>query len=210
MERKRVLVSFGDILGFTPWIKRPSSAPEDVASLMTAIYDEFESFAVSSGGVVKYIGDSVMVILEMKAGHSCSVTLNFMRKSFSFAERVEAIIKTCWPRPTGFRLRMAAGYVYKHNIMTSLDGKVGHSAEYIGYPVNLAQRLLYVQPSTLCICHESVKQILGKKKHGLRLDPIKLPTENPRGIDSEDLTGLWSFRLESSREKPDRRSARKT
>jgi len=172
---------------------------------MGELYDEFERFAIASGGFAKYTGDGMVVFKELANGHNCGMMLEFMRESYSFAATIQKMMHSRWPArsvtgvstaPIGFRLRMVAGYVHKKFLMKPMPGAAHRSAEYFGYPVNLAQRLLSVQPEELCICHDSVVQILGKAKKGLVLSQVQEPKEHPAGIDAEDLQGLWSFRFE--------------
>jgi len=203
MERKRVIVAYGDIFGFAQWIKRPANAPEDIQALMEDAYEAFTDYSVSIGGVSKFMGDGIVVIKELSIGHNCRLVLDIMRKSYFFTEKVNKIIQNHWPRPHGFRVRLVAGYVYKKmvdckNCMQGFtSNKINNVAEYIGYPINLAQRLLYVEPQTWCICHESVKQIIGAKRSGVKFHHIKNPRDNPRGIDKEDLRSLIQFSFDS-------------
>lgn len=201
MERVRVLVCYGDILGFSEWIKRPANAPEEVESLMHGVYEEFEKFATDSKGFAKYLGDGIMIVIELGPKNNSCLAVDFMRKSCLFVDSINKLIHSHWPRPHGFRLRMVAGYVYKkslgcQNCMVKLTGgQRGQSAEFIGYPINLAQRILYVQPNITLLCHESVKQLIGKKRHDLILQKIKVPKVRAPGIDNEDLRNLHVFKL---------------
>lgn len=203
MERKRIIVSYGDILGFAQWIKRPANAPEDVQSLMGSVYAEFEHYSTSIAGTTKFMGDGIVVIKELCVGHNCRTVLDIMRKSYLFTEKINSIIQNHWPRPHGFRLRLVAGYVYKKmvhckNCSIGIDTeKINRAPEYIGYPINLAQRLLYVEPQTWCICHESVNQIIGNKRMGVKFRRIPNPKDNPRGIDRDDLRNLSQFSFDS-------------
>lgn len=201
MERKRIIVAYGDILGFGRWIKRPSSSFEEVKTLMEEIYVEFDRFGLMNGGQTKYLGDGIMVVKELQTGHNCCMVLEFMRSSYRFAMKIQGIIEKHWPRPEGFRIRIASGYVYKKNMaclncVLSQNTAPGLKGEYIGYPINLAQRLLYVEPHILCICSEDVRQIIGQKKDGVILERIKSVKTNLRGVDPDDLRGLWSIKVD--------------
>lgn len=196
MERKRVLVAFGDILGFGTWTKRAVHSPEDLHDLINFVYDEFELFTEESGWYVKFLGDGIMVVRELSNGHNCGITVEFMKRCYEFSVRVHEGILSSYPRPDGFRLRMTAGYVWKRrSVQRSRTGRRAFP-EYIGYPVNLAQRLLEVSPETLCICHDTVRAIVGERKMGIRFERMENRKEILRGVDPEDVQGLWSFMKE--------------
>jgi hypothetical protein len=203
MERKRALVAYGDIHGFSSWIKRPANSPEEVDSLMEDVSNEFQKFAVESKGYSKYMGDGIMVILELGPKNNSSLVIDFMRRSCLFVESVNKVIHAHWPRPHGFRLRLVLGYVYKkvmlcRNCLSKPSGRLqGQCAEFIGYPINLSQRILHVEPNISLLCHESVKQIIGKKRCDLILKKIPIPRVKAPGIDRDDLRSLHSVKLNS-------------
>ncbi len=95
-----------------------------------------------------------------------------------------------YPSPDGFRIRLVCGYVDKFLVVD--PGNVKEKVyEYNGYAINLSQRLLEIAPATPFICHESAVKILKKKHPGFRLRKLVDTPERPRGIDSEDISGLW-------------------
>jgi len=87
-------------------------------------------------------------------------------------------------------MRAACGHVDQLIVEDPLDPK-RKVPEYVGYCVNLAQRLLEIAPNTPYICHESVIKILGTRKQIFKFRRIVNTPERPRGIDSEDIAGLW-------------------
>lgn len=186
MERRKVIVAFGDILGFTAWTRRASNAPEDCELLIQKIYEEFAALQSEMKCHFKLLGDGFMVLRELRQEKSCRVIGQFLRELYLVAERIDRIVKDHPPpRPDGFRVRVAIGRVF-----------MPARKEYAGYPINLAQRLLEVSPHVLCICHESVgPALIEKKAHGIRVERMAVPKETPRGVDSDDLKGLWSFQF---------------
>ncbi len=192
MERKRVLVAFGDILGFGSWMIRASNAPEVTHDLIDQVYAEFERFMAHMNCHVKFLGDGLMIIREMGGGHNCKMTREFLVDAYHFAFSVNEIIKDHYPRPDGFRLRVASGHVWKRSMT---HGK-RRGDEYVGYSVNLAQRLLEVSPQTLAVCHESIVEILAQKKGIIAFERMGDPKERPRGVDLADLAGLYCFRVD--------------
>lgn len=63
--------------------------------------------------------------------------------------------------------------------------------EYVGYCVNLAQRLLEIAPRMPFICHDSVINLIGKSKRLFKIRHLVNMPERPRGVDGEDIAGLW-------------------
>lgn len=189
MERKKVLVAFGDILGFGAWMRRAITTPEEAKELMEAVYSEFERAWGEMGCYVKFIGDGCMFIQEVsekKETNLVPAATKFLNDLHVLSENVTKIILKHFPRPEGFRLRAAMGYVWKRDT---------GSPEYIGYVVNLTQRLLEISPKILCVCHESVAEIFARKKSHIKFEKLQLITEKPRGIDLEDLDNLWIFSI---------------
>lgn len=205
MERKQVLISFGDILGFGSWTRRAYNSPEESQTLIKDIYKEWERFSNETHYYVKFLGDGLMNVLELESLTESKKIGKFLYDNFHMAQNVQRIIKRHYPRPEGFRLRIVQGYVWKiytNRIVVDLQAKpcdttcayksVTH-AEYVGYIVNLAQRLLEVMPEKLCIFHESVKEIAANLKINIKLKHLDKPTESPRGVDPIDLENLHSF-----------------
>ncbi len=199
MERRKILVAFGDILGFGTWTRRALTTPEDSKDLIDKIYYEFENYSNLSGCYVKFLGDGIMSIREIRQKRSDSnagITLKFIHDINALSEKIRWLIKCHFPRPDGFRVRATAGHAWR------IPLKHHKPPEYVGYIVNLAQRLLEISPQTPFICHESIKEILGNKKTDLKLDRFVRQKEKPRGVDIEDLDQLWSLKItESIKEK---------
>lgn len=169
-----------------------------MSNIIANVYVEFERMAMECGYYVKFLGDGLMMVREMGGGHNCGVTMKFLQDAESLTHRIEEIIRVHWPRPDGFRIRVTSGHVWKRMATIRSGGRrqTIRLPEYIGYSVNLAQRLLEVQPTIACICDESIPEILGPKKQKLSLERMGTPKERPRGVDPEDLERLWIFRCE--------------
>lgn len=193
MERKRIIAAFGDIRGFRKWILRANNSPENAGDLMEAIYLLFEDFTRRSGAYVKFMGDGFLAIIELRTGHNCGVARELLGDMHQLTADVVNLMKPVYPRPDGFRVRVAAGHVWKRMTLKKLHGKILRHPEYIGYAVNMAQSLLYVYPEIECICHESIIELIGPKKHGLLFTRLAPPKERRHGVDPQDFEGLWSF-----------------
>lgn len=141
-----------------------------------------------------------MLVKEMSSGHNCNKAIDFLKDMNCFTKFIcQSIDKTAWPRPDGFRVRVAAGHVLKMNMTLCKQGCTFQS-DYIGYPVNLASRMLDIaKDSERLICHESVRDIIGVKKAekaGVAFKPLNGLISTPEGVDDEDIKGLWSFEFQ--------------
>lgn len=193
-----MIAVFGDVRGFRKWILRANNAPENAGELMNKIYVHFEGFSQRSGAYIKFMGDGFLVILELKNGHNCGTTLSLLQEMLDLTKNIVESMRGYYPRPDGFRVRIAAGHVWKRMTMSwhHPRGRLIRQPEFIGYAVNMAQSLLYVYPEIECICHESIIEIVGAKKNGLVFERLEPPKERRHGVDPQDFEGLWSFRLD--------------
>lgn len=173
---------------------RASNTPEITHQLIDEVYSEFERFLGRDNCHVKFLGDGLMIIRELRNGHNCGMTRQFLIDTYHFAFAVNEIIKGHYPHPDGFRLRVASGHVWKRS--TNTGDRRQRNPEYVGYSVNLAQRMLEVSPKTLAVCHESIVEILAEKKGILAFERLGDPKERPRGVDLADLQGLYCFRVD--------------
>ncbi len=198
MERKRVLVSFGDLRGFRKWIIRGANAPEVSELLIENVYSIFEEFHKRTGYYVKYLADGILIVKELGPGHNCGHAKKFLNDTHGLALAVMESLKDVWPRPDGFRIRDTSGYIWKRSSLHHIQGKWMHLPEYIGYALNMAHSLLYVYPEELCICTEGFIEIIGQKRNGLVLERLPPPDEKRQGIDPQDFLGLYSVRPHSA------------
>ncbi len=192
MGRTWVIVAFGDILGFGTWRRRAATQPEISGPFLQKFYDEIQAFNKNFPHFyLKYLGDGLMLIMELSAGENSKRCAEVIGQIGLLNARLLKAVRECpFPAPEGFRMRMAAGHVDKIMVVDPLD-RHREVPEFVGYSINLAQRLLEISPSTPFLCHESVLNVLGNKKKNFKVRKLESPTEKPRGIDSEDINGLW-------------------
>jgi hypothetical protein len=193
MERKRIIAAFGDIRGFRKWTLRALNSPEVSEGFIRDVYSNFEQFSQKTSNYVKYLGDGLLIVRELGNGHNCGTARQFLHEVHNLTVAIEDSIKGIWPRPDGFRARVACGYVWKRPTIKRWKGRNFNHAEYIGYAVNMAQALLYVYPEIQNICHESIVELIGPKKNGLVLERLAPPKERRHGVDPQDFNGLWRF-----------------
>lgn len=197
MERKWIIVAFGDILGFGVWSRRAANPPEVRDPFIITFYGEIERFLETNPCVyAKFLGDGFMFVKELpESGHRCLAVLKFLRDLSALTIRLSRIVKNCGdPPPTGFRIRVATGYCTKFSVVDPNDRK-RRVPEYVAYIVNLAQRLLEVSPEIPFICSEGTFKTLGRKKNKLRVRRLVGTKQIPRGVDPEDIEGLRIIEL---------------
>ncbi len=191
-ERVKVLVAFGDITDFGAWTRRGSNSPEEFKTFMVEIYHEFIRFRNGNGYFVKLMGDGFMCVTEIGKGSAKRQVSEFLRHAVELDVGIRGISKKAFPAPGPFRIRIAAGHVWK--MVASRPGQAATQTDYLGYAVNLAARLLEIDRESAILCHESIKKILNGsviKENGFRLKPAYIRGRCPRGVDPEDIQMLW-------------------
>lgn len=197
MERKKVLVVFGDILGFGAWSRRATNTAEIRDPFVISFYHEVERFLDDRPNFyAKYLGDGFMFIKELPEKPNSKCVSIMITDLVHLTKRIVYLIKNCpYPPPEGFRMRIAAGHATKFLVIDPND-KTRKVPEYVAYVVNLTQRLLEISPEIPFICHESTIKILGNQKKKFRIKYMGPHTkQNPRGVDSEDIDGLSVIQL---------------
>lgn len=170
------------------------NTPEISDPFIKSFYDGIGVFVNKNDCYVKYLGDGLMILQEISFKDSIGPA-TFLKSIRYFTKKMKKIVAECpWPPPQGFRTRVVVGHVDKIEVIDPLDHK-RRIPEYVGYAINLAQRLLEIQPGTPLVCHESVLQILGEKKKEFRFKKLDGISERPRGINTADIAGLWNIKL---------------
>lgn len=192
MGRTWVIVAFGDILGFGTWRRRAATQPEISGPFLEKFYGEIQKFNRENPAFyLKYLGDGLMLIMELPDGENSKRCAEIIELLGILNAKLVKIVRSCpFPSPEGFRMRMACGHVDKIMVVDPLD-KHREIPEFVGYSINLAQRLLEISPSIPFVCHESIMNVLGKKKRKFTFRKLVHTPERPRGIDQEDINGLW-------------------
>ena len=187
MQRTRIICAFADVTKFGSYAKIASRDPEAFEKFVRDIYNAFASYRGESEHFVKYLGDGFLAIATLVQGHNCQLAVKFLCELHELQDEVNRLIKDLpgFPKPDGFRVRVAAGQVFKIKVS---DGEV----DFVGYAMNLAARLLRVCPDVPLICHESVKDIIGKKDH-IVFQKINAHRHTLDGVEQEDLHALWAF-----------------
>ncbi len=191
IQRCWVIAAFGDIRGFGAWAYRASNSLESQKPLIQKFYRCMENFQVS-----KYLGDGFMVIQEMSPlQQKDREVLRFLREIKLLTQEMQGVLKTSEVPIDGFRVRIMGGYVWKVLVREVKDRRsYKRTWEYVGYATNTAQRLLSVEPETICLIHENLlKYLTEKDQEVMEIKKFRTPTNIPIGVNSEDLEGLWEM-----------------
>lgn len=190
--RVKVLVAFGDVTGFGTWTRRGSNSPEEFKDFMIHLYKEFIRFRNGNGYFVKLMGDGFMCITELNKGNAKVRTLEFLNHAVDLELAIQNIMRNTFPAPGSFRIRIAAGHVWK--MVASRPGQETAQTDYLGYAVNLAARLLEIDRESAILCHESVRKILNgalQRNGQFGFKAVHIRARCPRGVDPEDTRTLW-------------------
>lgn len=194
-QRAKIIVAFGDISGFSDWTTLPLLTPDRFKELMSKVYAEFVGFRGRTPYFTKALGDGIMFVQELtNMPGDEKLVEKFMRDARDLLRSMQSILSgSPSPRPGGFRVRAVVGDVWKLEATDPADPK-SKRIDYLGYPVNLAARLLGIEPDIELICHEGAKELI---EHSVDLGPglskVSTTASAPKGVHPSDLTKLWKL-----------------
>lgn len=193
MERKKVIIAFGDIRGFTAFTRR--AAPEEKIDLLRFVYSDFQRLVDPNKYFVKYDGDGIMILKELDQATKNTEIHDFLIKVYGLGVKVRKSIDNSYPRPDGFLVRVAMGMSFKMMVKNPYGGKPSKVPEYVDYPVNLAKRLHEVyRTEHTAICTGNIGQIIkNSPDSGIIAGILDKPEIVPHGIDVEDVSDLMWF-----------------
>lgn len=212
-EWVKIIVAFGDIVSFAPWLRRAINTPDERKFIITRLYSKLAYMRNVKGLFTKGMGDGAMIVRELGKGHNCNIAIDFLRELSLFNTYMNEVINHLdFPRPDGFRVRVCLGNalkLYLNNCKYPCSMKL----DYVEYPTILAARMLVVAKRKYpLIAHESVKDLIGAKAdkagiefHALESDTLKefrdrMTAHGIDGIDNEDLNSLFAFKILETKE----------
>lgn len=192
MERTWIVVAFGDLKGFGQWTSRAANSPEVKEPFLIAFYKSLESYVQDRKDVYfKYLGDGFMVCREFDKKDSKEIC-KFLKTIQVLTNDIKKDIRNCgYPQPDGFRIRIAAGDVYKVYVLDPNDpSRKRKIPEFLEYATNQAAHLLKVNPDITCLATEIVVKALGKYRSIFRVRELKEPSAYPESVNSVDIKTL--------------------
>lgn len=203
MERKWVVVAFGDLTGFGSWAHRAANAPEIKEPFLTDFYSTMQYFVKTKmDATLKYMGDGFMIVRECSTMKSRNEEVSeFLNHVFYLTRRIQSNISKCADLELkGFRTRMNAGYVYKIMVLDPHDPRRERMIpEYVEYTINTCQKLLEVNPEINCLATDFFIKALGKKRASFWMRKLEKPSCYPKGVNLEDIDSLKIINLRGLR-----------
>lgn len=207
-EEIQAFIIFGDINRSMAWLRRPTSQREK-KELLNKIRDQIDRFESKYKYQMKRTADGFISVTEIVDKHKHCQAANILSRFYDLGHCLNRIIKqSSFPRPDGYRIRFVVGTAFKEQL-TKPDGFISYDAcrhcvrfkqmrwfDFIGYSPHLCHRLLSVMKDTLCIVHESIKDLLNSKlnkRYGFIFTKIDPPPPAPDEVDEEDMRLLWTF-----------------
>lgn len=171
-KKVRIIVAFGDISGFTHFCESVTHDEIEYDPFMAKFDDLLDQAERATGYAFTDTGDGFMCTVDLDAGHNCTKTIEVLKNLWRLLKRIERLVDGKEPpRPDGFRIVGAAGYVKRK---VKRDGRVVLRGKHI----NLAHNLLDSARGKGFVCHDSLKQLINEqqaKKNGIvfeRLDHL--------------------------------------
>lgn len=195
-EKTRIIVAFGDITGFTAY---EESVTNDEIEF-DPFFDEYDKVTdemeQNTGFMFTDTGDGFLCAVDLVQGHNCETVIEVLWNLWNLLKRIEELIdKKEPPKPLGFRIRMACGYVHRK---TKVNGKVVLRGRHI----NLAHHMLEVSKETGFIVHDTIKQLLSEKqieRHGFSFTKLTPDRRGYDGISTHHANSLWAFSVSKDR-----------
>ncbi len=192
-EKVRIIVAFGDLTGFTAFEESVTNDEIEFDPFFNEydkIIDEVERH---TGFSIDDTGDGFLCSVDLIPGHNCSTVITTLRSLWDLLQRIQKLISQKEPpKPIGFRVRLACGYVHRK---VKKNGKVVLRGRHI----NLAHHMLEVSKGIDFICHDTIKQLLSEKqivKNGFIFTKFVPSKKGYDGISSYHAHSLWEFRID--------------
>ena len=194
---KRILVIFGDIIGFKSWMKR--SGRDNLEYTFKRIAEQWKVFR-HKADMFKPLGDGFVAVYEINWRNRKSMAAWVLKSTIEMCRNIDEIIESSLgPRPAGFRVRLAEG----DGLMYSEVCSKGEVHDYISYYINMAKELLAFREDIPIIVHENLKELLNgrSRKMGIQFKRIRRPHIENTDIFEEDLGMLWSAEMRKGNHK---------
>lgn len=181
----------GDIRGFGLWTSRPAATLEVQEPFIKSFYDAMQAYVISHpDSRFKYTGDGFQIIKEFDlAGRKNGRVAEFIEELKNLVKEIRASIFECVePKPSGFRLRIFSGYVFKLMVLDPNDSQRKRLIpEYVGYAINTTHRILKVNPEISGLCDG---KLAAGKKNFFHMKNLDHPSLYPFGVGKEDVDDL--------------------
>lgn len=191
MDEKQIrsIVVFGDIIGFGSFMQRITNPDTEFRPFRREFDKAIKDFKKKTGYFVKRLGDGFMCVVELPVKGPDRQAMAAVDFAWTLSRRISRLIAhKSTPRPDGFRSRMICGYVWR----TVGDD---NDTDYLGYLVNLCEKMLHTHKGVEFVCHESVRELIGRlaKQRGYIFKKIFNMNAGTEEIYRQDLSLLWTI-----------------
>jgi class 3 adenylate cyclase len=196
-EKVRIIVAFGDIQGYTDFLDEVTNDETEFLPFDAEFDAVIEQAEKETGFSFTDTGDGFMCVVDLGSGHNCTLAIRVLHSLWRLLKVVERLIdQKEHPKPSGFRIVIARGYVFRK---IRRDGKISLRGRHI----NLAHNLLEVARGYGIVCHESVKALISQgqaRAHGFTFTPL-FPKTIPSTIPPKDAKMLYVFDIKKDHHK---------
>lgn len=183
------IVVYGDIVGFSSWEHRVGN--QQYTRFLIRREEIYRSHFDVPGYFYKSLGDGFMAVKEVTTRDS-AVIADVIERCLKVTGAMEAAIAGVrYPRPEGFRIRVAMGTFRRiYN---------GRTLDYSGYPLDLAHKLLSVRKRSVPIMAvgrfaERISLALQEKVN-VHMDKLPKPDSIPDGVYEADMNVLYKLEV---------------
>lgn len=191
------IIAYCDVTGFTGWVRRAAVKRADVTVFIKKMKWIFREFRQQTGYTCIPIGDGI-IALVVDVDKSEGLKLLPLLKAVMSLQRkmMDLIGATNHPRPSGFRIRVTAGAVFRTE-EPPMEGQTFWTFDVLGDPMNAGSRLLEVRREVAAMITLAALSLLSKEERDqIEIIPVKIDSDRPpRGLEQEDLEELSEFRF---------------
>ncbi len=186
----RLIAVFGDIRGFSSFYESVTHPVTERDPFLNAYDDLITEILTGAGLPYEDTGDGFICLVDLGSGKDSRKAAHVLRVMWTLLKRVQRLIaRKEYPYPDGYRIRLAVGYATRK---VKRDGKVVVRGKHI----NLAHKMLKIEPSIGIVCHETMTQLISKrqaKKCGFKFKHLPTDRRIPEGMSKKDASALWAF-----------------
>lgn len=167
-KKVRIIVVFGDISGFTEFCESVTNDAVEYDPFMAEFFGLISETKKKTGYCFSNTGDGFMCTVDLPQIGPGPIVVQVLMDLWKLLGKIQCLIENKdAPRPSGFRISSAAGYVNHH-----IDDR---EIVKTGKPINHAHDLLDIARGKGFVCDDSVRQLVSDrlaKKHAIQFMPI--------------------------------------
>ena len=167
-EVAEIVCAFGDIRGFTKWMRKVTKANE-VSGLVLKMNSIFKDIAKKTKCFYKRTGDGCLLVFQLHMFERSERGIEALFATWRMTKAVESAISNMgFPKPSGFRVRLTRG--------PAIGWQDDKEKDYYSPDVNICFRMLKQYRREKFVCTRSVKEMINEKdanQAGLTFSRIK-------------------------------------